>query len=88
MIRFYRDTQDYPVQLDLNDPQTIYNMQPDHGKPWKLLIHGYTGSRNYTPNTEIRPGKKIWILGKIGKHFLRFITSYSPFKTPNASFYL
>lgn len=26
-------------------------------KPIKFLIHGYTGNRNFAPNSEIRPGE-------------------------------
>ncbi|KAF5274255.1 hypothetical protein FQR65_LT04373 [Abscondita terminalis] len=53
---FYtRATQNKPIQLDLTRPETIKNAGFIPEIPFKIIIHGYTGWKDYSPNTEIRP---------------------------------
>ncbi|XP_049778093.1 inactive pancreatic lipase-related protein 1-like [Schistocerca cancellata] len=57
-IKFFlytRETQDSPHLLDVNDPSSFKSAGFVKGKPLKILIHGYTGHRDFSPNTEIRP---------------------------------
>jgi len=44
-----------PMKIGVSDPQSIRNAHFVPG-PIKFLIHGYTGNKDYSPNTEIRPG--------------------------------
>ncbi|XP_054743563.1 endothelial lipase [Anastrepha obliqua] len=49
---YTKATADKPVQLDpLNLKQTDFPIR----QPVKILIHGYTGHRDFAPNTYIRP---------------------------------
>ena len=47
-----------PEQLDVAVPESIEYARWARGRPVKVLIHGYTGDKDYSPNTEIRPGKQ------------------------------
>jgi len=50
----YRYTDDYV--LDVTKPDTLLEAPFILHAPIKLLIHGYTGYKDYSPNTELRPG--------------------------------
>ncbi|XP_026275034.2 pancreatic triacylglycerol lipase-like [Frankliniella occidentalis] len=52
---YTREIGDDPEQLDVAVPESIEYARWAHGKPVKVLIHGYTGDKDYSPNTEIRP---------------------------------
>lgn len=54
MICLFRQTNDYV--LDFTNPDTLLNAPFVLNAPIKLLIHGYTGHKDYSPNTELRPG--------------------------------
>ncbi|KAH8249026.1 hypothetical protein KR032_005312, partial [Drosophila birchii] len=49
---YTKATQDNPVLLDPLDLNPWDFMPP---RPLKILIHGYTGDRDYSPNSHIRP---------------------------------
>lgn len=53
---YTRQQQQFPHQLDLRSNETIDFAPFVRGRPIVVLIHGYTGHRDYSPNTEIRPG--------------------------------
>lgn len=57
IIFFIRETQLEPHQLDLASPETIKQALFVKDRPLVVLIHGYTGHKDFSPNTEIRPGK-------------------------------
>lgn len=46
-----------PYLLDLGNEQSLKDAPFVEGRPVKILIHGYTGHRDFSPNTEIRPGR-------------------------------
>ncbi|XP_025200902.1 pancreatic triacylglycerol lipase-like isoform X2 [Melanaphis sacchari] len=50
---YTRQTEDY--LLDLNNPESFTNAPFILQAPIKLLIHGYTGYKDYAPNTQLRP---------------------------------
>lgn len=52
----FSDTQDSPYQLDPSKPDTITNANFVADVPLKVIIHGYTGNKDFTPNLELRPG--------------------------------
>ncbi|XP_053691869.1 pancreatic lipase-related protein 2-like [Sabethes cyaneus] len=52
---YTRDTQNNPTELSLFHTDTIDRAPFAAGRPLIVLIHGYTGHRNYAPNTSIRP---------------------------------
>lgn len=57
-ITFYfytRATKDYPRQLDMYKPKDVLSAQFVKDRPLIVLIHGYTGHHNYSPNDHIRP---------------------------------
>uniref|UniRef100_A0AAG5DWE9 Lipase domain-containing protein n=1 Tax=Anopheles atroparvus TaxID=41427 RepID=A0AAG5DWE9_ANOAO len=57
-VSFYlytRETQKNPTQLDMFNPDTVMNANFVRGRPLIILIHGYTGHRDYAPNPTIRP---------------------------------
>lgn len=43
----------------MSDVNTIANAKFVSGKPLVILIHGYTGHKDFSPNTEIRPGNHL-----------------------------
>lgn len=61
-----RHQQHNPYTLDLAQNGTIDNAPFIRGRPIVVLIHGYTGHRDFSPNTEIRPGNYTPIV-KSGK---------------------
>lgn len=65
-VYLYRDTQSY--KLDVASPDTIKRAAFVKDRPLVVLIHGYTGHKDFSPSTELRPGKHVirfkW------KHFL------------------
>lgn len=58
--------------LDPFNPTTIKQAPLYPDCPLKVLIHGFTGNRSYTPNMEIRPGMKIVPVQKISFVALKF----------------
>lgn len=38
------------------DPDKVKEAPFVNGRPLILLLHGYTGHKDFSPNTEIRPG--------------------------------
>uniref|UniRef100_A0A1B6C008 Lipase domain-containing protein n=1 Tax=Clastoptera arizonana TaxID=38151 RepID=A0A1B6C008_9HEMI len=56
-IVFYlytRDTQNNPQVLDPSNIETIKNAKFIEGAELKVLVHGYTGNKDYAPNPELR----------------------------------
>lgn len=51
-----RTNENHPVKLNINEPDSIKSAPWVKDAPIKILIHGYTGYRDFSPNTEIRPG--------------------------------
>lgn len=57
-VTFYlytRETIDNPTQLDMANEQTVSSAVLGRSKRVFVLLHGYTGYRDFSPNTEIRP---------------------------------
>lgn len=57
-VTFYlytKSTSDNPTVLDLKRQETIKNANFVKDRPLILLIHGYTGDKDYSPNSHIRP---------------------------------
>ncbi|XP_055633634.1 lipase member H-A-like [Toxorhynchites rutilus septentrionalis] len=52
---YTRETQKNPTQLNMFEPNTIKGAPFAFGRPLIVLIHGYTGHRDYAPNPTIRP---------------------------------
>ena len=52
---YTRDHQNDPVQLDISAPETIINAKFIRNRPLVLLIHGFTGHKDFSPNKQIRP---------------------------------
>lgn len=52
---YTRETQNNPVQLNVNKPKTITEAKYAKGRPLIIIIHGYTGDKDYAPNEQIRP---------------------------------
>ncbi|KAL0267541.1 UNVERIFIED_CONTAM: hypothetical protein PYX00_009786 [Menopon gallinae] len=44
-----------PTLIDISDVESLKNLKYGKGDPWKLIIHGYTGHKDYSPNSELRP---------------------------------
>lgn len=53
----YSESQSQPHQLDLFKLDTIIMARFIQNRPLIILLHGYTGHKDFSPNTEIRPGK-------------------------------
>lgn len=49
-----------PHRLDVADMSTIQEAPFAAGRPFVMLLHGYTGHRDFSPNTEIRPGNILY----------------------------
>lgn len=57
-VSFYlytRDRQDNPTKLDLSQPESLVRSNFALNRPLVVLIHGYTGHRDFAPNKQIRP---------------------------------
>lgn len=52
---YTKNTQNTPTQLDMNKPSEILNAPFVKGRPLIVLIHGYTGHKNFAPSSYIRP---------------------------------
>lgn len=52
---YTRQTMDSPTQLDMSNVQTVSTAILGKSKRVFVLLHGYTGYRDFSPNTEIRP---------------------------------
>lgn len=57
-VKFFlytRETQENPTQLDISNEETILKANYATDRPFIVLLHGYTGHKDFSPNTEIRP---------------------------------
>ena len=57
-ITFYfytRATKDFPIQLDMYKPSNVLTAQYVKERPLIVIIHGFTGDHNFSPNDHIRP---------------------------------
>lgn len=55
-FHFYsREFQDKPVELNIGKPKTIYKAKFIKNRPLIVLLHGYTGHKDFAPNTQLRP---------------------------------
>lgn len=52
---YTRNTAQNPTQLNMFEPETIIEAPFVLDRPLIVLIHGYTGHKDYAPNTSIRP---------------------------------
>ncbi|CAF4862835.1 unnamed protein product [Pieris macdunnoughi] len=52
---YTRKTADTPTEIKTKDIESIRSAPWVKNAPIKILIHGYTGHRDFSPNTEIRP---------------------------------
>ncbi|PZC82661.1 hypothetical protein B5X24_HaOG200583 [Helicoverpa armigera] len=52
---YTRENEDKPHQLQVVDSNSIKTAPWVPDAPIKVLIHGYTGHKDFSPNTEIRP---------------------------------
>ncbi|XP_077287742.1 pancreatic lipase-related protein 2-like [Arctopsyche grandis] len=52
---YTRDIRNSPHELDVSDPESIESAMFLPDLPIVILIHGYTGHRDYSPNPELRP---------------------------------
>lgn len=52
---YTREQQDKPTQLDMSRLKSITKAKFAKNRPLIVLIHGYTGHKDYSPNTQIRP---------------------------------
>jgi pancreatic triacylglycerol lipase len=53
---FYtRATQFDPIVLNMKEPDEIMKAPFDFSRPLTVILHGYTGWKDYSPNTELRP---------------------------------
>lgn len=54
-MNFCRSTQDNPTQLNMANEQTVSQANYAQGRPFVVLLHGYTGHKDFAPNVFIRP---------------------------------
>lgn len=57
-VTFYfytRETAKNPKLLSLNEPESFKSANFIENRPLIILIHGYTGDHDYSPNSHIRP---------------------------------
>lgn len=57
-VSFYlytRDMQDHPILLNMHEPRSLFEVNFIRNRPLVILIHGYTGHRDFAPNWQIRP---------------------------------
>lgn len=52
---YTRKSQDNPTKIDLSQPLTVIRSNFVLHRPLVVLIHGYTGHRDFAPNIQIRP---------------------------------
>lgn len=52
---YTRDTQEQPTQLDVSKPEAVHEAKYAENRPLIVLMHGYTGHKDYSPNKQIRP---------------------------------
>ncbi|KAL0880902.1 hypothetical protein ABMA27_002074 [Loxostege sticticalis] len=52
---YTRENEVNPHQVAVDDPESIKSAPWVSDAPIKVLIHGYTGHKDFSPNTEIRP---------------------------------
>jgi len=53
----FRETQQNPVLLDVQDFNSLRNSKFNKNHPTKIVIHGFGGGRNLAPSTDLRDGK-------------------------------
>lgn len=54
-MNFCRSTQDQPTQLNMANEIAITQTNYVPGRPFVLILHGYTGHKDFVPNNYIRP---------------------------------
>lgn len=52
---YTREHQNRPTQLEINKPKSILKAKFAKNRPLVVLIHGYTGHKDFAPNKQIRP---------------------------------
>ncbi|CAH2108308.1 unnamed protein product [Euphydryas editha] len=52
---YTRANKNNPHELTVSNPESIISAPWVNNSPIKVLIHGYTGHKDFSPNTEIRP---------------------------------
>lgn len=52
---YTRESQDRPTKLDLSAPETVFTAKFVRGRPLIVMIHGYTGHKDFSPNKYLRP---------------------------------
>lgn len=52
---YNRDRVDNPIELNVGNRRSLLTANFVEDRPLIFLIHGYTGDRDFSPNTEIRP---------------------------------
>lgn len=52
---YTRETVDNPTQLDMTNEQSVTTATIAKSNRVFVLLHGYTGHKDFSPNTEIRP---------------------------------
>lgn len=52
---YTRDTQETPTVLNVSDPNSIFKVKFVKNRPLVVIVHGYTGHKNFSPNKQIRP---------------------------------
>lgn len=54
---FFRETQQDPVLLNVEDYNSLRESTFDKDHPTKIIIHGFGGGRNLVPSTDLRDGR-------------------------------
>lgn len=57
-VNFYlytKERQTDPIHLDMRSTDSVINAPFVKSRPLVVLIHGYTGHKDFAPNTQIRP---------------------------------
>jgi pimeloyl-ACP methyl ester carboxylesterase len=52
---YTRDHQTRPMLLDVGKPKSIARAKFVDNRPLIVLLHGYTGDKDYAPNSQLRP---------------------------------
>jgi pimeloyl-ACP methyl ester carboxylesterase len=52
---YTRETQNDPTVLNIANPETSFKAKFVINRPLVVLIHGYTGDKDFAPNKQIRP---------------------------------
>lgn len=74
LFYIYRSNQNDPHQVIANNNKSIESAPWVDDAPIKILIHGYTGYKDFSPNTEIRPGKLHLRSQNLNKTASKYVT--------------